>query len=506
VASKLGNTLILFLFIRIALMAMLPVLGDEAYYFYWGMHPAGGYYDLPPMIGWWLAPFVKTALVPLWLRCPNLISWALISASLYEWLHHFIEGRRAKWIAASFALLPLPFSAVVMFPDIPLLFFSYFSAYLFFRAGTRRSESAFSFLISGALFGAAVLSKYFAVFLAPSFLIWFLIQPKENRRFTGLVWFCLGAMPFALQHLIWNESHCASNFVFNLVTRQSVSDGPVFQIVGLFVLYLLILSFPFLKAVFKRAPTPPGSLESLSKFLGLLWASPTVIFGITACLGRGQGFHWFLFTLPFFVMWAGLRLNESELVRAFRAIVWVTGSISFLLLSASVFPVGTLKPLFEHRFQFEFAELTHRKELIESILPDVKRAGEVFTEGYTFSSILNFDLQQYARANQIRLPEVSVWGSGSRFGRVFDWTSDFLSLDGKTLVIITPGPFPISFWSKFFNSLKTEARTFEGSTFYVSTGEGFKSALYLKDEFRKPIETYYRRWGARCSLWDLTHP
>jgi len=133
-------------------MAFFPVLGDEAYYFYWGMHPAGGYYDLPPMIGWWLTPFVKLALIPLCLRLPNLVAWFLVSASIYEWLSHALARPRAKLIAASFALLPVPFLAVLMFPDIPLLFFSYFSAYMFFRAATVEKKSK-AFLFFFGSFG-----------------------------------------------------------------------------------------------------------------------------------------------------------------------------------------------------------------------------------------------------------------------------------------------------------------------------------------------------------------
>jgi hypothetical protein len=204
-------------------------------------------------------------------------------------------------------------------------------------------------------------------------------------------------------------------------------------------------------------------------------------------------------------MWAGLKFSETELGRLFKIIAGASGILSVVFLAVSVDPEKTLHPFFEHRLQFEFAQLTHPTELVQSILPDVQAAAGIFTEGYTLSSILNFDLQQYAHAHGITLPEVSIWGSGSRFGREFDWTQNFKALDGKRVVIITPGPFPISFWEHYFTSLKTEERSLKGQKFYVSTGEGFKTALYLKVEFRKPIETYYREMATPCSLWDLTH-
>ena len=493
-------------------MGLFPVLGDEAYYFYWGMHPSAGYYDLPPMIGWWLVPFVKISLATAWLRLPNLISLTLIGFSIYEWLKFGVDKPRAKLIAASFVLLPLPFMAVLMFPDIPLVLFSYFSAYLFFRAVVAKHDAPLSFLFSGALLGAAVLSKYYAAFLLPAFLFWFFLQPNHWRRNLGLVWFFLGGLPFALQHLIWNQSHCWANFIFNFVSRQSVNDGPLYQILILFVLYLLVMSFPYLKlAVQKRSKNTvildahsQEWLKNLEQFLRLVWMVPVFIFGLTALSGRGQGFHWLMFLLPFFVMWVGLRLSRVELSKCFDTLTIATGLLSVVMLMVGLSPERTLGYFFQHRFQFEFAQITHKDEWVDALFPDARRADAIFTEGYTFSSVLNFDLQQYALKNGIALPEVSVWGSGSRFGRVFDWTTDFSRLDGKNLMIVTPGPFPET-WSHYFTNLKTEARELNGIPYYVSTGTGFKADLYLKEEFRKPVETYYLHSSAKCSIWDSTH-
>ena len=492
-------------------MALVPVLGDEAYYFYWGMHPSGGYYDLPPMIGWWLAPFAKISLAPFWLRIPNLVSLVLMSASIYEWLAHGIAKTRAKLIAAAFFILPLPFLGVVMFPDIPLLFFSYFSAYLFFRAATLKDGSAVSFLFSGALLGAAVLSKYFAGFLIPAYLFWFFT--RRERNFKGLAWFIVGGLPFAFQHYLWNETHCWANIVFNFVTRQGASDGPLYQVLGLFALYIVLVSSPFFWTAFrsklqfdlKNDVQNTNWILYLSQFLGLLWVVPLGIFALTAFSGRGQGLHWLLFILPFFVMWCGLRLDEVRLNRAFKFLVPFTGSLAVLGLVLAIFPYPILKPFFQNRLQFEFAHLTHREAFIQAILPDIRANDAVFTEGYTFSSILNYDLQRYARASGQALPEVSVWGSGSRFGRVFDWTSDFAALDGKRILIVTPGWFAGDVWPPYFKNFTRFERDFEGTHFHITLTDGFNAALYLKAEFRKPVETYYRNVGSGCSIWNLTH-
>ena len=43
---------------RFWLAGALPMTGDEAYFIRWGEVPDWGYYDHPPMVGWWLALLV----------------------------------------------------------------------------------------------------------------------------------------------------------------------------------------------------------------------------------------------------------------------------------------------------------------------------------------------------------------------------------------------------------------------------------------------------------------
>ena len=40
--------------IKLIMAHVLPITGDEAYFILWGKHPDYGFYDHPPMVGWWL--------------------------------------------------------------------------------------------------------------------------------------------------------------------------------------------------------------------------------------------------------------------------------------------------------------------------------------------------------------------------------------------------------------------------------------------------------------------
>jgi hypothetical protein len=54
--------------LRLALSIALPFTGDEAYFYFWGKNPDWGFYDHPPMVGWWLAALASISEHPAVLR------------------------------------------------------------------------------------------------------------------------------------------------------------------------------------------------------------------------------------------------------------------------------------------------------------------------------------------------------------------------------------------------------------------------------------------------------
>jgi hypothetical protein len=64
---------------RFWLAAVTPMTGDEAYFYWWGKIPDWGYYDHPPMIGWWLAALIPFGEAEGWLRLPQVLQPAIIA-------------------------------------------------------------------------------------------------------------------------------------------------------------------------------------------------------------------------------------------------------------------------------------------------------------------------------------------------------------------------------------------------------------------------------------------
>ncbi len=511
--------LLVFLFcFRLYLQSAFPVIGDEAYYFYWGHHFAGGYYDLPPMIGWWERFFTFFSDESFWLRLPNLLVLLVVTFGMREWLSVSITRGKATTTSLLYFFSPLPFLAVLIAHDVSLLFFTFFSALLFYR-GYQVKNPWKEFLFSGALWGGAFLSKYFAVFILPFYLIWFFTRPREQRTFNKMGWFALGASPFVFQHLYWNANHCWANFVFNLITRQQVDEGPFYKTFGMFVVYLLILITPVFWPILiarskKKWFRARSQLESF--FLGM-WLVPISFFGLTALMGRGQGLHWYLPYTPFFFLWVGLRFPLELLKRKLRQMMYLTSGLSVIVLIVLLLPDQTLGKWAVNRFPLEYQIAFHGKEWAEKIAAELNTSiwGEtdlVVADGYSQASVLDHELHRYFTRDffwsQSSVPPVGVWGVGSRFGRVFDWTVNFMNFEGKNVAFVSRTLMVSSAWSVYFEESRVSQKELNGQKFWLFMGRGFRAKQYIDQVMKPTWEKHYPQFfmekyiPSRCELRD----
>ena len=148
----------------------------------WSKHLAGGYYDHPPMVaivirlGTMIAGDTELGvrLVSILLALP--MSWAV-----YRTASILFGGQRVA--ATATILLNVTLMAAVgtliVTPDAPLLVASSFV--LFFLAKVLETGRGAWWLAVGAAVGAALLSKYTALFFGPAILIWLVAVPKLRR-------------------------------------------------------------------------------------------------------------------------------------------------------------------------------------------------------------------------------------------------------------------------------------------------------------------------------------
>jgi 4-amino-4-deoxy-L-arabinose transferase-like glycosyltransferase len=225
-ARSTALTILALVALRLVAAAWTPLTFDEAYYWMWSKHLAGGYYDHPPMValvirlGTMIAGDTELGvrLVSILLALP--MSWAVYRAAAILF---------GGWRVASTAtiLLNLTLMAAVgtliVTPDAPLLVASSFV--LFCLAKVLDSGRGAWWLAVGVAVGTALLSKYTALFFGPAILIWLASVPAL-RRWLVSPWPYLGglvALALFAPVIVWNADHQWVSFIKQL-GRARVED------------------------------------------------------------------------------------------------------------------------------------------------------------------------------------------------------------------------------------------------------------------------------------------
>ena len=219
-------TILALVMLRLVAAALTPLTFDEAYYWMWSKHLAFGYYDHPPMValvirlGTMLAGDTEfgVRLVSILLALP--MSWAM-----YRTAAILFGGQRVA--ATATILLNVTLMAAVgtliVTPDAPLLVASSFV--LFYLAKVLETGRGAWWLAVGVAVGAALLSKYSALFFGPAILIWLVSVPKL-RRWLISPWPYLGgavALLIFAPVILWNADHRWVSFI-KQIGRARIED------------------------------------------------------------------------------------------------------------------------------------------------------------------------------------------------------------------------------------------------------------------------------------------
>src|SRR6478752_3391530 len=254
--------------LRLVAAAYTPITFDEAYYWMWSKHLAGGYYDHPPMVavvirlGTLIAGDTEfgVRLVSILLGLP--MSWAIYQAAA------MLFGSRR--VAASSAILPnitllAAVGTMIVTPDAPVLVASSFL--LFALAKVLQTGRGVWWLAVGAAAGCALLSKYTALFFGPAILIWLVAVPKL-RQWLISPWLYLGGLVALLLFspvLLWNADHHWVSFLKQMGRARIEDFRPAFiaELIPTLIAFatplVWMLGAMGLYAIFRRrAGAPPA--------------------------------------------------------------------------------------------------------------------------------------------------------------------------------------------------------------------------------------------------------
>lgn len=482
---------------KLVLAAMLPITGDEAYFIVWGRHPDWGFYDHPPMVGWWLAALSQVSGHPLVLRLPALLVPLAVGFIVAATLAR--HGAALAWSAATLVLLvPLNAWNVAITTDVPLMFFLAATVAAYLRA--LRTGRAADWLLTGLLLGGALLSKYFAGLLALA-IFGHLVSRPSGARLRGLALVVAASLPAVVLQAVWNSQNCWPNLMFNLVNRHG-NAGWSFRTPLVYLVSLAyVLTPPVAWALARRAmrrgdagergsqagqvgqvgPVPHADavVGQRAERTALSWLAglPFALFALLSTF-KTIGLHWLAGFVAPSVMLFALAVDRARMARALRF------AAGFALLHYVVIGALAAAPIewFQKTRSYDGLVMTLRPQALnERIAPYLGRF-EIAAQGYSPAVTIGFNLGR----------DVFVFGVASGHARHDDMLTDFRALAGRDILVISKDAPVAAEYEPYFERVVYRQEQVLGATFHFVEGYGFRYEAYrdgVLDEIR-------RRWYA----------
>lgn len=461
---------------KLVLSEVFPVTGDEAYFIHWGVVPALGYYDHPPMIGWWLAVLTRISEAPWVLRLPATLLPAVMALVLYRVLRRIDQVGEDKAALAAIGLLLVPIHVWNIFvtTDAPLVLFSFLSGLAFWRA-TLEERGLRWHAWAGVFLGLACLSKYFAALLGLAFLVHVLLSGRRN--WTGLAVLYAAAAPFVALNLYWNYQHCWDNFMFNLYNRHD-DAGWSWRTSGLYALSLLyVLPLPALYAWCQARRWRGALRQPVLLPFAVLAGFPLLLFAALSPV-RQVGLHWLLSFVPFFFAASALLLDRSQLKRT------AVFAGLFSLLHVVAIAAAAMMPI--ERWQgsrFYDGIVFHFR--IHDVLEELRqyeKEYEIAADGYSAAVTLSYYRGAY----------VFVFGEASSHARHDDIATDFRALAGKNILVLRKTPPREEDYRPYFVSVEYRSFSIAGAQFHAVLGRQFDYERYRDSVLALVRDRYYR--------------
>lgn len=354
------------------LSALLPLTNDESYYWVWSRYLQLSYYDHPPFVAWlfWLGEFTRW--FPGSVRWPGvLLSHAGLAIWLYTLKPFLNEDQRQQWLWLMLLSPLVGGSAIVVTPDLPLMFFYAVSSFLFFK--WRSTPNWKMSLLFGLSMGLGFSSKYmmvlFTLSLLPLLLISREIRHSVSRTF---LWLLLGAVVGACPVWIWNMMNDFVSFKFQVAHGLGRRWKPswTYEYIGA----QIALVFPIVLYWALRAR------QSLPTVFHLWAWLPLLFFMFTTSRGYVEA-NWPIAAYPAVFALAASQYPLSK--RGLSITCWIWG----ILLSAMAIVV-IAQPSWSKRLKFrEFHQFDRIVEVGAPLQP-------LFARSYQMASKLHFELRR----------------------------------------------------------------------------------------------------------------
>lgn len=461
--------------IKLILAYVMPISGDEAYFVQWAQHLDFGYYDHPPMVGWFLHLMLYLGNAEVILRLPAILTSTLIGLGIYHLLKP-LEKNKAALIAILFLLSPLNLLNVLITTDTPLILFAFLSMASLFKA-VQQNKFAW-YVLAGMFFGLAFLSKYFAVLLGLSYLAYWLFSEKSIVKSTGFVLLYLSSLPFALVNLYWNYTHCWDNILFNLYTRN---EGATFSL-GTLAIFLGVQIYLMTPPLIYFAIKNRGGLlhrikrDQLQLFL-FIFVVPLLVFTLLS-FKKVVGLHWVLAFYPAFYILAFHFLNTSELIKTIKFMGLFSGLHLLLIIIIAAYPLET----WQGKRMYAGAVLMFDPQPVLDEIRPYEQDFLLATDGYSPSATASYHSGK----------PFFVYGEGGLHARQDDILTDFRAFKGRNILVLSKSEPILPEFTPYFKRIETKEFTLHGVSFYLVLGYDFNYDQYKEGVLRAIKNKYYK--------------
>jgi hypothetical protein len=454
---------------KIILLTLLPLTGDEAYFIKWADNLSMGYYDHPPMVGWLIYLMSHISGSHIFFRLFAVATTFVAAFVIYKIaLLYRVEKSKALLTSFVFLASPVDLLLILMTNDVALLFFGSLGT-LFLLYSLEKKEWLRYSLLAGLFLGSAFLSKYFAVFLMLSLLIFSFYMYRSKALKNVLVVSAVVSL-FIAQNLYFNYNSCWNNIMFNFFARTEDNHYNIGTIIGYFGLILYILTPWGAYYLFKTKFIKTTLFKLLFSILGIAF----FIFFVVS-LKNKIGLHWFLIFIPYIFMLFSF-LDEKNLAKLFKY------NAIFTFLHVAVFMTLLLLPtslLREHKKYSDVVMYTQP----QTICAELERFDDerIFTSSYSTASLLS----HYCKR------DVTVLFNNSKYGRIDDKLLDVRTLADKKITIFNKSPIKEELLNTMCNSYMLENFNVDNATFYTAKCSGFEYDEYKKHYLDYQNEKFY---------------
>jgi hypothetical protein len=462
--------------LKLLLAWVIPMSGDEAYFIVWAKHLDFGYYDHPPMVGWFLHLMLYLGNTEVILRLPAILASIVTGTIIYRLLKP-LDETKAALVATLYLVSPINILNVLVTTDTPLILFAFFSMAALYQALQQGKLSWYA--LSGMFFGLAFLSKYFAVLLGLAYLLYFIFSHKNREKTAGFVLLYLVSLPFALLNIYWNYTHCWDNILFNLYTRNEDAHYSIATIAAYLGVQLYLLTPPLLWLIFKHRTGLWLRIrrDQFQIFL-FVFIVPMAVF-LLLSLKKTVGLHWVLAFYPALYLLLFQILPAIALEKLLKFMLAFSALHLLAIVIIAALPMSTWQ---HNKLYGGIVFMFEPQKIAAEIRPYEQQNFLLATDGYSPSAIISY---HYGK-------DFFVFGEGGLHARQDDMLTDFRPLQGRNILILSKAAPNLQDYTPYFNHVETKAFNVRSATFYLVLGYDFNYAQYRTGVLKPIKDKYYR--------------